>query len=138
MNKVMMIGNLTRDPELTQTGNGISLCRMSIAVNRPFANASGEREADFFNVVVWRAQAENCQKFLHKGSKVGVSGYLQTRTVEGNDGTKRYFTEIVAEEVEFLSPREGGAPRMDGEGYQPAQKKSIKDNPPVSDDELPF
>jgi len=121
---------------------------MSVAVNRPFLNAGGEREADFFNITVWRNQAENCNRFLKKGNKVSVFGYLQTRTSEAPDGTKRYHTEIVADEVEFLTPREGGgAPREGGyaprEGYAPrsegqAPQRSIKDNPPVSDDDLPF
>ena len=137
MNKVFLIGTLTRDPELTQTATGVSLCRIAIAVNRNFTNANGEREADFFNVTVWRNQAENCHRFLKKGNKICVTGALQTRTTENPDGTKKYFTDIVADEVEFLTPREaGGAPRPEGDNAPP--RKSIRDNPPVSDDELPF
>ena len=111
MNKVFLIGNLTRDPELSTTNSGISVCRISIAVSRRFANADGSRETDFFNVVAWRAIAENCAKYLKKGSKAAISGSIQTRSYEGTDGVKRYITEIIADNVEFLANR-GGA----GEG----------------------
>lgn len=104
MNKVFLIGNLTKNPELSKTTGDISYCRMSIAVNRPYANAYGERQADFFNVVAWRGLAESCNKFLSKGKKIAVSGRIETRTYE-QDGVKKYVTEIVAEEIEFLSPK---------------------------------
>ncbi len=103
MNKVYLIGNLTRDPELSETSTGIAFCRFSIAVNRNFANAEGNREADFFNITVWRNQAENCSKFLKKGSKVAVVGSLQNHSYEDKDGIKRTLTDIVASEIEFLS-----------------------------------
>ena len=103
MNKVYLIGNLTRDPELSETSSGIAFCRFSIAVNRTFANADGNREADFFNITVWRNQAENCSKFLKKGSKVAVVGSLQNHSYEDKDGIKRTLTDIVASEIEFLS-----------------------------------
>ena len=105
MNKVFLIGNLTRDPELSTTNSGISVCRISIAVSRRFANADGSRETDFFNVVAWRAIAENCAKYLKKGSKIAVMGSIQNRSYEGTDGTKRYTTDITAEEIEFLSTK---------------------------------
>lgn len=104
MNNVMMIGNLTRDPDKRMTGGGVSVCTFSIAVQRRVANADGEREADFFNVVAWRGLADSCGKYLTKGKKVGVHGALQNRTYDDKDGNKRYITEIIAEEVEFLSP----------------------------------
>ena len=103
MNKCIFIGNLTRDPELQTTGSGISLCRFSIAVNRNYSNSNGEREADFINIVTWRGLAENCGKYLSKGRKVCVVGQLQTRTYDDKDGNKRYATEIVAEDVEFIN-----------------------------------
>ncbi|MBO5850922.1 MAG: single-stranded DNA-binding protein [Clostridia bacterium] len=103
MNKVYLIGNLTRDPELSETSTGIAFCRFSIAVNRNFANAEGNREADFFNITVWRNQAENCSRFLKKGSKVAVVGSLQNHSYEDKDGIKRTLTDIVASEIEFLS-----------------------------------
>lgn len=103
MNKCILIGNLTKDPELTTTTNGIAVCRFSIAVSRRFANASGERETDFLNIIAWRSLGENCKKFLKKGSKVGIVGNIQSSSYDATDGTKRYVTEIVAEEIEFLS-----------------------------------
>ena len=106
MNKVILIGNLTRDPELSKTPNGVSVCRFSIAVNREYQNAEGEREADYFNINVWRNQADNCAKFLAKGRKVCVVGSLQNRSYEDKDGVKRTITEITASEVEFLSPKQ--------------------------------
>ena len=106
MNKCIFVGNLTRDPETGSTNSGISYCRFSIAVNRNYANANGEREADFINIVTWRGLADNCARYLQKGSKVCVCGQLQTRTYEGQDGTKRYATEIVADDVEFIGPRQ--------------------------------
>ena len=105
VNKVILIGNLTRDPELAVTNSGVSVCRFSIAVSRRFSNAEGERETDFFNVVAWRAIAENCAKYLKKGSKIAVMGSIQNRSYEGTDGTKRYTTDITAEEIEFLSTK---------------------------------
>ena len=136
MNKVILIGNLTRDPELSTTSSGINYCRFSLAVQRRFAGSSGEREADFINIVVWRAQADNCHKYLKKGSKACVVGNLQTRSYDGQDGTKRYVTEVVAEEVEFLSSKSAG----DGQGDSPVPTPSgdAGDLQPIEDDDLPF
>lgn len=106
MNRATMIGRLTRDPELRQTQSGVSVCTFTLAVQRRYANQQGERETDFFNVVCWRALAENCGKYLKKGSKAGVHGSLQNRSYEAKDGTKRTVTEVIAEEVEFLSKQE--------------------------------
>lgn len=131
MNKVFLIGNLTRDPELSTTSSGVSLCRLSLAVSRRFANADGTRETDFFNITVWRNDAENCSKYLSKGSKIAVVGSLQNRTYEV-DGVKRYATDIVASEIEFLNSRSSGdsASRDDAE--------PVSDLRPVDDDSLPF
>ena len=143
MNKVILVGNLTRDPELITTNNGISLCRFSLAVQRRFASQDGEREADFINIVVWRAQADNCYKYLKKGSKCGVVGSLQTRSYDATDGTKRYSTEVVAEEVEFLSTK-GSASGDELVQDEPAGSKSSGKNDvvnkfePIDDDNLPF
>lgn len=138
MNKVILIGNLTKDPELTTTNNGISLCKFTVAVPRRFAGVDGEREADFLPVIVWRGQADNCYKYLKKGSKAAVCGSIQTRSYDGSDGTRRYITEIVADEVEFLSSRQA-----DGEGDEPAKEKPAKKDvvnkfEPIDDDNLPF
>ena len=105
MNKVYLIGNLTRDPEVSETSGGVPYCRFSIAVNRNFTNAEGAREADFFNIIVWRGQAEPCGRFLKKGSKIAVVGSLQNRSYEGQDGLKRTLTDVIANEVEFLTPK---------------------------------
>jgi single-strand DNA-binding protein len=108
MNKVILIGNLTRDPELRQTANGVAVCSFSIAVNRRFKGTDGNAVTDYFNIVTWRTTAENCGKFLTKGKKVAVSGELQNRQYE-SDGAKRTVTEIVADEVQFLSTSDSGS-----------------------------
>jgi len=131
MNRVYLIGNLTRDPELASTTSGVSVCRFSIAVQRRFSNAEGEREADFFNIVVWRAQGENCHKYLKKGSKCAVSGSLQNRSYDANDGTKRNITEIVADEVEFLTTKSS-------DSVERVEKKEVSELEPIDDDSLPF
>lgn len=132
MNRVILIGNLARDPEITTTTNGVSVANFAIAVQRRYTNAEGEREADFINVVVWRALAENVHKYLKKGSKAAVSGALQVRSYEAADGSKRYVTEVVADEVEFLSTR-----NSDSEGYTP-RNESVAKLEPVDDSDLPF
>ena len=134
MNKVYLIGNLTRDPELTQTTGGISVCRMSIAVGRRFSNAEGTRDTDFFNITAWRGTADNCAKFLKKGNKIAVSGSIQTRNYEKNDGTKGFSIDIIADEVEFLSSKNDGQ-----EGTVPAGASApVSDLQPIDDDNLPF
>ena len=130
MNRIVVTGNLTRDPELTTTASGVDICRFTVAVQRRFKNTDGEREADFLPVVVWREQAKSCAKYLRKGSKAGVIGALQTRSWEAEDGTTRRATEIVADEVEFLTPKSEADP-------QP-KKKTVSDLDPVDDDDLPF
>ena len=87
MNKVILIGNLTKDPELSTTTSGISVCRFTVAVSRRFTNSEGERETDFINIVVWRNLADNCHKFLRKGSKAAVIGNIQTRSYDAQAGT---------------------------------------------------
>lgn len=135
MNRVYLIGNLTRDPELVVTNSGISVCRFSIAVGRRYSNAEGERETDFFNIVVWRAQGENCNKYLKKGSKCAVVGSLQNRTYDAQDGSKRTVTEIVADEVEFLSSKTATG---DGVTEKVESKKEVSELEPIDDDNLPF
>lgn len=143
MNKVILVGNLTRDPELITTTNGVSLCRFSLAVQRRFAGQDGEREADFINIVVWRGQADNCYKYLKKGSKCGVVGSLQTRSYDAQDGTKRYSTDVVAEEVEFLSTKGSSSSEESFEPVESGSKSSGKNDvvnkfEPIDDDNLPF
>ena len=134
MNKVYLIGNLTRDPELTTTTSGISVCRMAIAVSRRFANADGARDVDFFNITAWRGTADNCAKFLKKGNKIAVSGSIQTRNYEKNDGTKGFSVDIVADEVEFLSSKNDGT----AEGGVPVTSGEVSGLHPIDDDNLPF
>lgn len=105
LNNVVLIGNLTRDPELRYTPSGIPVCTLRLAVNRNFTNQQGEIETDFFNVVVWRNQAEKCAEYLNKGRQVAITGRLQSRSWEGNDGQRRFATEVVADRVVFLGRR---------------------------------
>ena len=105
MNKWYGIGNLTKDPELTTTPNGVSVSRFTIAVSRRYTNADGERETDFINCIVWRNQAENLAKYCKKGDKLAVVGSLQIRTYETNDGSKRTVSEIIVEDIEFISTK---------------------------------
>ncbi|MBQ9792510.1 MAG: single-stranded DNA-binding protein [Clostridia bacterium] len=136
MNKVILIGNLTKDPELSTTNSGINYCRFTLAVPKRFANA-GDRDAEFINIVVWRVQADNCHKYLKKGSKACVVGSLQTRSYDAQDGSKRYVTEVVAEEVEFLSTRNSA----DGSFANATNSDNDSDATelqPIEDDSLPF
>ena len=137
MNKVYLIGNLTRDPEISTTTSGISVCRMSIAVSRRFSNAEGGRDTDFFNVTAWRGTADNCAKFLKKGNKIAVSGSIQTRTYEKADGTKGFSIDIVADEVEFLSSKNDAGEGSEG-GMGVGGSSPISDLQPINDDNLPF
>ena len=107
MNKVFLIGRLTRDPEMRTTPSGVATTSFSIAVQRNYANAQGDREADFINCVAWRKQAENIAKYCTKGSQVAVDGRIQTRNYDAQDGTKRYVTEVIADNVTFLGSRSG-------------------------------
>ena len=152
MNKVYLIGNLTRDPEMRSTSAGIPVCNFSIAVNRRFKNAqTGQQETDFFNIVAWRQLAELCSRYLVKGRKVAVFGSIQTRSYEAQDGSKRTAFDIVADEVEFLSspqsagasagdyhvapsPAPAAAPRAQAPAFAPADAGFTQ----VDDDELPF
>ena len=137
MNKVYLIGNLTRDPEMSETSSGVAFCRIGLAVNRPYSGADGERQTDFFNITVWRAQAENCGRYLKKGSKVAVVGSLQNRSYEDKDGNKRQVTDIIANEVEFLSVRSQN--ESSEEEIAPAVKSSARPTlQEVDDEQLPF
>ena len=135
MNKVILIGNLTRDPELSNTASGVAMCRMGIAVNRNYTNSEGNRETDFFNITTWRGLAERCGKYLRKGSKIALVGNLQMRSFEVN-GEKRSMIDIIAEDVEFLSPKGS----TDGDtltANTESQEKVVKLEP-VDDSDLPF
>ncbi|TSB47524.1 single-stranded DNA-binding protein [Alkalicoccobacillus porphyridii] len=105
LNRVVLVGRLTKDPELRYTPNGVAVANFTLAVNRPFSNQQGDREADFINCVVWRKPAENVANFLNKGSLAGVDGRVQTRSYDNNEGRRVFVTEIVADSVQFLEPR---------------------------------
>ena len=109
MNKALLIGRLTRDPELRATSTGRNVCQFSIAVNRNFTNANGEREADFINCVVWDKQAENLVKYQKKGNQIAVDGRIQTRNYDDKDVKKVYVTEILASNISFLDSKGTGA-----------------------------
>ena len=160
MNKVFLIGRLTRDPELRYTGNYTAVASFALAVQRNFANQQGEREADFFNITVWRKQAENVKNYLTQGSQVAIEGRLQTRSYDDANGQKRYVTEVVADNVEFIGSRNssGNSNNMNSSasnagptpydfGDTPEPKGTDVDSNPfadfgssieISDDELPF
>ncbi len=138
MNKVFLIGNLTRDPEMVSTSSGKWACKFSLAVNRAFANANGDRECDFFDIVVWGNLAENCGKYLEKGKKAGIIGRLQTRTYQTERGENRKVTEIVADEVEFLSPRDQAAAEPKPQQAKKKSGKPLIESEPVEGYDLPF
>ena len=105
MNKVVLTGRLTKDPELKKTNSGISYCFFTIAVNRSYVNRQGNREADFINCVAWRVQAENLARYMRKGSLIGVDGEVRTRSYQDQDNKMVYITEILANAIEFLESK---------------------------------
>lgn len=128
MQRFICVGNLSKDPETGETPSGVSVCRFSIAINRDFTKEDGTRDVDFFNVIAWRSIGENCGKYLKKGSKVAIVGKLQNRSYEAKDGTKRNVTEIIAEQVEFLTPKQSEEPK----------KHSMRELTQEEMDNLPF
>ena len=152
MNKVILVGNLTRDPEYRTTPSGATVCNFSIAVQRRFANQQGVREADFINCVAWRQQADFVHRFFTKGRKIGVVGSIQTRTYDAQDGSKRYVTEVVCDECEFVDskPQGDGSQSYGGNAGYSAPAPAPKSSAPANDfagqgftqvdddDQLPF
>ena len=147
MNKAIIIGRLTRDPEMRTTASGLNSTSFTVAVSRNYANQNGERETDFINCVAWRKQAENISKYCTKGTQVAVEGRIQTRSYDAQDGTKRYVTEIIADNVTFLGRSNGTASENNyvGAGNDIATT-DISEDPfkdfgsevALSDDDLPF
>jgi single-strand DNA-binding protein len=131
MNRVVIVGRLTHDPELRFTQNGIAVTRFSLAVDRPFTNQQGERETDFLDVVVWRRQAENVAAYLKKGSLAAVDGRVQVRSYETPEGQKRKVWEIVADRVEFLDRRGDTGSQMSQGGYGRTQPELGEDEDDV-------
>lgn len=153
INSTVLVGRLTRDPELKYTGNNIAVASFSLAVNRNFKDANGEREADFINCVIWRQQAENLANWAKKGALIGITGRIQTRSYENQQGQRVYVTEVVAESFQMLESRavrEGGnANQGNTSGHQAPQPQGpnfARESGPygnsspmdISDDMLPF
>ena len=152
MNSVHLVGNLTRDPEFRALQNGGNVCRFTVTCQRKYRDANGQYQADFISCVAWRQTAEFVHKYFLKGQRIGVNGTIQTRTYDAQDGTKRYVTEVVAEDVEFVTPKgdaaRGAAPTphpeggdgSDGQDYEaqhyppPPTQEQMYDE----EDELPF
>lgn len=139
MNKIHIIGNVTRDPEVKQTGSGVAICNFSVAVNRRFKNPqTGQTETDFFSVTAFRQLADLCGKYLAKGRKVAVVGSMQSRSYEAKDGSKRTVWDLVADEVEFLSAGEKNAENSHEAAMKKAQSKVKETFTEVEDDDLPW
>ncbi|HEI7579625.1 single-stranded DNA-binding protein [Staphylococcus aureus] len=138
LNRVVLVGRLTKDPELRSTPNGVNVGTFTLAVNRTFTNAQGEREADFINVVVFKKQAENVEKYLSKGSLAGVDGRLQTRNYENKDGQRVYVTEVVADSVQFLEPKNNNQQSNRQQNGQTQTGNNPFDNTEEDFSDLPF
>ncbi|MGL3848867.1 single-stranded DNA-binding protein [Staphylococcus aureus] len=155
LNRVVLVGRLTKDPEYRTTPSGVSVATFTLAVNRTFTNAQGEREADFVNCVVFRRQADNVNNYLSKGSLAGVDGRLQSRNYENQEGRRVFVTEVVCDSVKFLEPKNTNDSQQDLYQQQVQQtrgqsqysnNKPVKDNPfanandpiEIDDDDLPF
>lgn len=140
LNRVVLVGRLTRDVDLKYTQTGIAVASFTLAINRPFKNAQGENEADFINVVVWRNPAENVAQYTKKGSQVGVDGRLQSRTYDDKDGKKVYVTEVVADSVQFLESKGSNQSENEQQNNQGQSNPFQNDGEPldVTDDDLPF
>ena len=154
MNKVFLIGRLSRDPELRHTGSGTAVCQINVAISRPVAQGS-EPQTDFINVVVWNKQAENVAKYLSKGRQIAVEGRIQTRNYDNNEGKRTYVTEVIASNVEFLgsandnnrtgtstgfneNPFDSMEPMMDTASVDNDPFASFGEKVEISDNELPF
>lgn len=146
MNKVVLIGRLTKDPELRYTASNVAAASFTLAVNRTFQNQNGVREADFINIVMWRKQAETAKKYLSKGSLIAVEGRIQTRNYDGADGKKVYVTEVVADNFEFLESKGQRSANSDIEFNQDVPTADVSDEPYIdfgdsielSDDDIAF
>ena len=129
INRIVLVGRLTRDPELRYTPNGKAVASFTLAVNRRFSNQQGERETDFIDIVVWGKTAETCANHLTKGRLTGVEGRLQIRSYETQDGQKRKAAEVIADNVTFLDKAKGQGPEGAGE-EEPAPEIKVSDDTP--------
>jgi single-strand DNA-binding protein len=154
INRVLLVGRLTKDPELRYTSSGVAMARFTLAINRTF-KSEGQPDADFINIIVWRKQAENTANFLKKGSLAGVEGRIQTGSYEGQNGKRVYTTDVVADSVQFLEPKNGQATQNNGTTGEPQTNNQqtnqsnytrVDEDPfanssgpiEVQDDDLPF
>ena len=139
MNRTILVGRLTKDPDLRYTPNGVAVASFTLAVNRTFANRNGEREADFINCVIWRKPAENVANYLQKGSLAGVDGRIQTRSYDAQDGKRVYVTEVLAESVQFLEPKQKQKSTRNQNNDMDFEDPFARGNQiDISDDDLPF
>lgn len=155
INRVVLVGRLTRDPEMRVSQSNIAVTNFNLAVNRPFTSKDGEKGADFINCITFRKQAENVNQYVKKGSLVGIDGRIQTRNYENKEGQRVYVTEVVCDSVQFLEPKSGGqqsnnqSTQQSYGNNQPQQtrgSKPVEDNPfanskgpvDISDDDMPF
>lgn len=151
MNQVQLVGNICRDPEYRTLQSGVTCCQFTVACQRKFKNAQGQYDADFINCVAWRQTADFINRYFIKGNKIGLVGTLQTRSYDAQDGTKRYVTEVIVENVEFVAPRQDsgssyGSPPPAQQRQQPQQRNEQQRMDMASqgfqevedDDELPF
>ena len=146
LNRTVIVGRLTRDPELRYTPNGVAVANFTVAVNRPFRNQQGEQEADFINCVAWRKQAENLANYMHKGSLIGVDGRIQTRSYENQEGKRVWVTEVLAESIQFLEyKKDSESDRGLVQQEQLAQSQQVEtpfeneaEQIDISNDDLPF
>lgn len=141
MNRVILIGNLVADPESRTTQSGLSQCTFRIAVQRRFANQQGVREADFFTVICWRQTADFVTRYFTKGMRIAVEGSIQIRSYDAQDGSKRYVTEIIADNVEFASNRSDTPHQPDDNAAPPSRPSAVQggnDYIETEDDDLPF
>ena len=142
INNVVLVGRLVRDPELKYTGSGLAFMQFTLAVNRNFKNQNGEREADFINCAIWRQNAENLANWAKKGALIGITGRIQTRNYENQQGQRVYVTEVVADSFQLLESRkdrEAGPSQGYGQPDFGRQAEPMNANPmDISDDDLPF
>ena len=118
INRVVLVGRLTADPELRYTPSGIASCKFRVAVNRTFKGQNGEQEADFISCIAWRKQAENLANFMKKGNLIGLEGRIQTGSYEGQDGKRVYTTDVVADSIQFLEPRNTSGGSQGNSNYE--------------------
>lgn len=146
LNRVVLVGRLTKDPEFRTTPSGVEVATFTLAVNRTYTNAQGEREADFINVVVFRKQAKNVNDYLSKGSLTGVDGRVQSRNYENNEGRRVFVTEVVADSVQFLDTKGNNQQNKQSQKQQEQTTETKSKNPfenatgpiEITDEDLPF